>query len=277
MKVLVFDVKGRYAHFKAFETTRENISFPFPPKTALLGMIASILGIKRNRYWISNHPLASSLVSLSVLKPIHHIGLKVNYVQTRNPIKLSGRNVVKDVLLMLPRDPFEIETKDQRGSRAPIRLDLLTDVYYRVTFSSTDENLFSSLKKRLEEQKYFYPPYLGHANFFAAIEYCGTFTAEPLPEGIYSPHSIVPVNAIHLEKISIDSVGTAIIYNVPCAMKFIGEDEKEIKSSEMILGQVGNFFLNFGNHDDRLKAYFKDESVYRLSLDDDEQLICFYP
>lgn len=40
----VFEVSGRMAMFRKPYTTTSSVSYPFPPPTALAGMIAAILG-----------------------------------------------------------------------------------------------------------------------------------------------------------------------------------------------------------------------------------------
>ncbi|MHA1228741.1 MAG: CRISPR-associated protein Cas5, partial [Candidatus Hodarchaeales archaeon] len=165
MQILIFDIEAEYAHFRSFETTRGNISYPFPPRTAIIGLIAGILGIPRNTYWESGHPLRKTKLAIEVVKPIKRYGLKVNYTRTRESTSLgSGTN---RVVFHFPNKPIHPES---RGYITQVRLDLLKDVYYRV-YCNFKDPLFTKFVEAVKNHHYIYPPYLGHANLLARVSY----------------------------------------------------------------------------------------------------------
>jgi CRISPR-associated protein Cas5h len=45
-KVLVFDIWSDYAHFRRGYTTTSPLTYPFPTRTALTGIVAAILGLE---------------------------------------------------------------------------------------------------------------------------------------------------------------------------------------------------------------------------------------
>ena len=47
-KVLVFEVYGKYAHFKKPYTTTSPLTYSIPSRTALTGIIGAIIGIEKN-------------------------------------------------------------------------------------------------------------------------------------------------------------------------------------------------------------------------------------
>ncbi|MBC7076121.1 MAG: CRISPR-associated protein Cas5, partial [Syntrophomonadaceae bacterium] len=51
MKVLIFDIKGRFAHFRKIYTNSSSLSYTLPPRTTVMGMIAAILGRERDTYY----------------------------------------------------------------------------------------------------------------------------------------------------------------------------------------------------------------------------------
>ena len=48
--VLVFDVWGEYGHFRKYYTTTSPLTFAMPPRTALSGLIAGIIGLDKTEY-----------------------------------------------------------------------------------------------------------------------------------------------------------------------------------------------------------------------------------
>ena len=50
-KLIAFDIWGDYAYFRRGYTTTSTVSFPFPSRTTIAGLISSILGFKRDSYY----------------------------------------------------------------------------------------------------------------------------------------------------------------------------------------------------------------------------------
>jgi hypothetical protein len=58
-----------------------------------------------------------------------------------------------------------------------------------------------------------YPPYLGHANFLAEINFVGVFEGKLLPIGIYELNGIIPATALQDENdILYNSGGLSIVF-----------------------------------------------------------------
>lgn len=51
LKLLSFRVSGQYAHFRKFYTNSSSLSYLVPPRTVIIGMLASILGYARDSYY----------------------------------------------------------------------------------------------------------------------------------------------------------------------------------------------------------------------------------
>ena len=47
MKGFQLEIKGNWGHFKRPETNNNPLSFDIMPKTAFIGMVGAVLGIKR--------------------------------------------------------------------------------------------------------------------------------------------------------------------------------------------------------------------------------------
>jgi len=275
MRFAVFELSGDYAHFKAPESTRGNFTFPFPPRTALLGLIAGILGIQRNSYWQKDQKFYTTKIAIEVLNVVLKDSLKVNYTQTKTITSL--RKMGAPISLLIPKDPGNPES---RGFTSQFKLDLLRNVKYRVYVCIDDKELHEQLVKRLKEKRYVYPPYLGHANFFANINYLGNFDAEFLPAGEYALDGLIAATALIDEKdLLYQSGGLTVLFNVPMAMKTI-ELEKiaetmqsryscEISRLENIIFQTAN--------EKQLKMKVKGNAAFTITIKKEKKNLVVLP
>lgn len=147
MKVLVFDVFGKYALFRRSYTTTSSTSYCFPPRTAICGLLGAILGIENEVTNSSKHLRAFDNANIAVrsLKPIKKINLGINYVDTR-----SGHD-----------------------QRTQILVELIKEPAYRIYISEFEK--FDELKYHIENKISVFTPYLGQAQFIADFSYIGCF------------------------------------------------------------------------------------------------------
>ena len=185
MKLLVFDLHGGFAYFKSPEGSRSNYSFPFPPKTALVGLMAGIMGEVRNAYW-ENPSYRDMKIGVQILKTPRTMGIKMNYWRSKTTV-----NVKKVGNFILPGSDAK-----SRGYTTQVKFDFLQNVEYRI-YVSCEQELWDKLSKRIKERRYVFPPYLGHANLLAEIEFVGVVDAEEITEGDFV--STVPVSALDKE------------------------------------------------------------------------------
>ena len=259
--LIIFDILGQFAHFRAFDTTRENISYPFPPRTAVIGLIAGIMGLPRNEYW-ENHSLSSAKIAIQLLNPIWRTKIRVNYLQTKYPMTLkSGLRII------LAKDPYEVRSKEQRGFSAPVNLNMLRNVAYRIFFTSDQEKLINELYKKLKNHKYCYPPYLGHANLLAEIKLKGRFSFQSLEEGVYDIDSIVPITALNEKIVKAEDLGYSILFNVPVSLSY-KNNKIVLKRTEHILFNSKNEKIKVSCHSNKAHVVTMDEkNVYFSFID----------
>jgi len=186
MEVLVFDLLAKYAYFKVPEGTRSNFSFPFPPRTTIIGLIAAIMGETRNKYWLDEryHELQ---IAVEILNKSSTYGIKMNYWRTKSVSTIGGREIDMKIMIASGSDA------NDRGYTTQVKFDYLTDVAFRVYISSSSD-IFSELTQRIMNNKYYYPPYLGHANLLAEIEYVGVFKLNSIDKGEFS--TIIPSSSL---------------------------------------------------------------------------------
>ena len=153
--VLVFDVAGDMALFRKPYTTTSMVSYPFPPPTAVAGLLAAIIGInheagqeaKNARYW---DKMSGVQVAIALQSPLRWINTAVNLmkIKTRNE-HMTEHIQVKHQLVKKPR--------------------------YRIYVQGGE--IYPHLKQRLEREEFIYTPCLGAAYALADIEYQGEYNA----------------------------------------------------------------------------------------------------
>lgn len=179
MNVLVFDIKGRFAHFRKFYTNSSSLSYLLPPRTTLMGIVAAILGLERDSYY---EVLSSE--NLDITARIMFKPRKV--MQTLNYMKIES-----------PKDTF----KARNHTQVPFEIiaSQENNVIYRVYLSHKDKEMYEKIKNNLIHGKCEYPPYFGAAPFSAKIEFVGEYRGDS-SEG--EAMIVTPVNKEYIEKIN---------------------------------------------------------------------------
>ncbi|WP_022854086.1 type I-B CRISPR-associated protein Cas5b [Thermodesulfatator atlanticus] len=168
-KGLVFTVKGPFAHFRKFYGQTSALSYPFPPRTALCGMVGAILGIPRTEVYEIMQPPNGFFV-LQILTPIRKITSSMNLLSTKGEY-LSP--------LIGNRKRGKIEFFDSTKNRTQIPMEILLPrppektLKFRVAFWHKDIKLLEKLKEYLTNTKTFFPVYLGISEFLAVAEFEG--------------------------------------------------------------------------------------------------------
>ncbi|GEM_PF-213125 len=170
-KVLIFDLKGPLAHFRKYYTNSSSLSYLFPPRTVIAGLIAGIVGLPSERHTNKNEEVYYEKfsddrcgIAVSIRTRIRRMMQTVNYIKTKTD-KQSKYS-------------FEALITGTRGAPTQIPLEILlpengNDITYRVYFYHANGEVYNKLKQRLEEQRFVYPPYMGLSEFLASIDNVG--------------------------------------------------------------------------------------------------------
>jgi CRISPR-associated protein Cas5h len=172
---LVFDIWGDYAHFRRFYTTTSPLTFPIPPRTALCGLIAAIIG-KEKEYneYLKYFTLNEASIGLRVLNPVKKVMIAENLIDTEKS----------------PKSFYNIK-------RTRIRFEFLKDQKYRIYFNHVDEDIYQELKENLIRHKSVYTPCLGLSENIANFEFIGEFKAKSETTGGYVQiNSVLPTEKI---------------------------------------------------------------------------------
>lgn len=181
-KVLIFDLKGPFAHFRKYYTNSSSLSYSFPPRTTIIGLVAGLLGIERDSYYESFND-GKCVVAVSIRALIRKIMQTMNYTSTKS--------YSLDKILAGGTNPTQIP------------LEVVCPVHdrelsYRIYFSHTDPEIYRGLKRRLEEELFVYPPYLGITEFVGEIDYIneGTISKTSKKADLIDIGSVCRKNAI---------------------------------------------------------------------------------
>ncbi|MCC6743814.1 MAG: type I-B CRISPR-associated protein Cas5 [Acidobacteria bacterium] len=169
MRVLVFDIWGATAHFRRYDTTSSPLTWPFPPRPTVFGLLGAISGLDKRTY----------------LDRFQDAGVRVAV-----GIASAGRAV---------RVPFnEPDTKKRKDGyiegRTRIGRELLFDPRYRLFVSLPDREFFDDLASRIREHRCEYTVSLGQAWNLADFRFVDERDAvlRPLDDGGESVATVAP-------------------------------------------------------------------------------------
>lgn len=145
--------------FRKPYTTTSAVSFPFPPPTALAGLIGAISGLNHGsdssassaEFW---KQMAGIRVAVGIKRPIQWFTTAVNLMKFKTPNAFMGQHIqVKHQFAKMPK--------------------------YRI-YVEGDTEVYRILRDHLKEGRFVYTPYLGLAFCIADVEFLGEFEPEPV-------------------------------------------------------------------------------------------------
>jgi CRISPR-associated protein Cas5h len=194
---IVFDIWADYAQFKKPFTTMSPQTFSIPTGTAIVGLIAAIIGLDKNEYW-KYFSADSYKLAIGVRKEIKKVVIPINTLKTT-----QARHFYR----------FEEHKRTT--------MEFIKDGKFRIWFAWENESLFAQLYKNLKKHESYYTVCLGLAWNVANFEFIGIFREESIrSNGNYQDiHSIIPKRQIG-EMVSIDFESRKIFSNnIPVRMK----------------------------------------------------------
>jgi len=199
MRLLVFDVYGFMAHFRRFYSTVTALSYRFPPRNTLAGLLAGIMGMERDSYY-EFFSREKCCISLSLRTPVRTVMFSSNYlnIDSMSPEKFRGI--------------YEKEPRTQVALELVLPQPPHDRVNYRVFVYHDDESFMNELWERLVSKRFVYPPSLGPAYCLADVEavcdardcrtFCGDDRETPIAtvirEDLISPGGFVPSNGLRV-------------------------------------------------------------------------------
>jgi CRISPR-associated protein Cas5h len=164
-RAVVFEYTGRFGHFLRAEASVSALSYPVPPRTALLGMIGAVLGLEKDTPQVE---LKDARIAVSGRIPATHW----------HRVKLR-----KDPPAALPRKVKAGAKGSSTDERATLnKQEWLFDPSYTVTACLPD-GYHDELVSRLRERRWYYSPCMGLSEMAARLEFVSEGTASALPAG----------------------------------------------------------------------------------------------
>lgn len=183
-EILIFDISSEYGHFRKFNTTTSPLTYSVPTRSAIAGLIGSIIGIEReigpNKFREGVTPVSELLsqknasIAVQLLKPVKKTNVGFNLVSTKNF-----------------RDYFNINDKDNKGSikdayrRTQIEFELLKNPSFRIFIAWENQGLFQKLIESVKHNITHFTPYLGLSQFTAQLEFVDVCQAKLLQTDDY--------------------------------------------------------------------------------------------
>lgn len=153
-KILAFDLTGPMAHFRKYFTNSSSLSYDFPPRTTVIGIIAGILGLERDSYY-EDFGIEKCHIAVKIKEPTRSIQRTVNYLlvlKGKGGLNGSAGHTQIPLEIILPKD---------------INEDKLC---FRVYFWHINSQVMTELYTRLINRSFVYPIGLGLSEFLGNIE-----------------------------------------------------------------------------------------------------------
>jgi len=167
-RVIVFDVWGDYAHFRKNYSTSSPLTYSFPPRTALSGLIGAITGLDRSDYF-SRFFRDNASIGCRILNPVKKVRIGENLIDTKSALKM---HLIKN--------------------RTQIRFEFVKDPKYRIYFSHSDKEFYEKVGKMISSHQSVYTPCLGLSQLVCNFNYIGEFELMASERGVYEIDSVVP-------------------------------------------------------------------------------------
>ena len=171
--IIVFRYCGKYGHFRRPYSNVSSFSYPFPPRTAIAGLLGAILGVKKEKVseTFAENKLKVGIAIEDEIKTITHV---TNFRQDgpgdiNYSIKIPKKNKI----------PKELKRPPESNMATQIPMELLRKPTYLLYVSlkfSMDE-----LISRIKTERSVYTPCMGLSEFLADLKYVSEGIAEPLP------------------------------------------------------------------------------------------------
>ena len=174
--------------FRKFYTNSSSLSYPFPPRTTIAGLIAGLLGYERDSY-SEDLGLERCDIAVSVRVPVRRVMQTVNYVMTEARSNVWTRNV----------GGFD---GSAGGIQTPIEWVFPAlgepQLRYRVFVHHRESAFAERLSETLCDGSYVYPPYLGMSECLGQVEHVATLGDWELSakDGEVPLSTVVPSEAV---------------------------------------------------------------------------------
>jgi CRISPR-associated protein Cas5h len=188
MHLVRFRYFGRVGHFLRAEMNASALSYPVPPRTALLGLLGNILGLAKDE---APHRLGDAAIAVAGAIPRRHYH-RAN-VRKHFPAALP-------VVIRPARTDEGPAEEVGGGAVSQVIQEWLIRPEFTVYVGMDDPGAWlADLEARLREGRTHFTPCLGPAWMIAQVEFGDAGEAEPLPLAVHDVRTVCPRPAGPLE------------------------------------------------------------------------------
>ncbi len=180
--IISFRYQAKYGHFRKPYSNVSSLSYPFPPRTALAGLLGAILGIPK-----AEVPLIMDTnnlkIAVEIEKPIKTITHVTNFRKDgagriNYSIKRSKRIKKQDELKNIP----------DWNAATQIPQELLRYPSYIIYVSLRDN--MGEFISRIRTKRFVYTPCMGLSGFLAELDYISEGVGKQLDPGQYDVSTV---------------------------------------------------------------------------------------
>jgi CRISPR-associated protein Cas5h len=181
MNIVAFNFSGKFGHFLRAEANANGVTYPIPPRTALLGLVGAVLGLEKDspQMLLEGARLA---VGGALPKRFWH-----------------KTNVRKDPPAPLPHAVKATDKgtdSEQRNFRFP--QEWLWKPRFRV-WAALPESYHADFAARMRGRRWHYGPCMGLSEMLADLSDVTEATAERLPDGVHRVQTAAPQDAARVD------------------------------------------------------------------------------
>ncbi|MDR2100188.1 MAG: CRISPR-associated protein Cas5 [Campylobacteraceae bacterium] len=149
---IAVDIWGDFAHFSHPSTVYSSITYPVPPKSAVMGFLGAVCGKARDEYkeWLGEFYYA-----VSILNPIRKIKFSFNGIPNILNIAYYRKGV-------MPSSKYKAKQ---------FYRELIVEPKYRIFLKFENQNVKNEVESFLSNHKSCYTPYLGINSCIADFSY----------------------------------------------------------------------------------------------------------
>jgi CRISPR-associated protein Cas5h len=197
ISVISFRYSSKYGHFRKPYSNVSSLSYPFPPRTAIAGLLGSILGIPKEKvatYFNADNLKVAVIIEGEIRTVTHLTNLRQD---CSGRVHYSIKHPEKDW------NPAE-ETIHDWNKVARVPRELLRKPSY-IIYTSINHDM-QELASRIKNERYFYTPSMGLSEFFARLEFISEGLAMPLNPGEYDISTVIPKDdcSLSLSRLNIE-------------------------------------------------------------------------
>ncbi|SHD77701.1 type I-B CRISPR-associated protein Cas5b [Schnuerera ultunensis] len=150
MAIVIFELWGKFAHFRKFYTNSSSLSYSVPPRTTIEGIIAALLGYERDSYY-EILDAANLHVAVRKMGRTRKVMQSINYMKATSSGELNSPKEHTQI-------PFEL-------------LVGYNNIRYRFYITHEDKEILDEISKRIMKNRPVFPLYFGSAPFSCYIDF----------------------------------------------------------------------------------------------------------